>query len=319
MTAATIDAPSSEVAAPLEFVWLEITGKCQFHCTHCFARSGPQGSHGSMTADDWKRVLDQVAATGVRLVQFIGGEPTLHPALPALVEYALTLGLRAEVFSNLGHVTDELWEVFRRPGVSLATSYYSGNPDEHTMITQRPASYEQTRRNIARAVQYQIPIRVGIIKVLDEQDIEGARADLLALGVPEQAIGFDNVRALGRAAGIAPRHTPLGGCDAGELCGGCGDGKLAVMPDGSVTPCVMARDLELGTVTTHSITEIAELLPHARQRLIALGMPERQRTGCRPGGSGENCYPENEAFGAGCRPGGGGTNCYPENEAVRRA
>jgi hypothetical protein len=29
------------------------------------------------------------------------------------------------VFSNLVHVTDDLWEVFSQPGISLATSYYS--------------------------------------------------------------------------------------------------------------------------------------------------------------------------------------------------
>ena len=46
-----------------------------------------------MTTADWVRVLDEAAKLSVEMVQFIGGEPTLHPALPRLVEYAVRRGL----------------------------------------------------------------------------------------------------------------------------------------------------------------------------------------------------------------------------------
>lgn len=32
-----------------------------------------------MAVDDWRRVIEDGAALGVRMVQFIGGEPMLHP------------------------------------------------------------------------------------------------------------------------------------------------------------------------------------------------------------------------------------------------
>jgi MoaA/NifB/PqqE/SkfB family radical SAM enzyme len=101
----------------VSFVWLEITGKCQSECAHCYAESGPSSTHGSMTTVDWRRVIDQAAALGVSMVQFIGGEPTLHPELPGMVNHALTAGMEVEVFSNLVHVTPMLWEMFERPGV----------------------------------------------------------------------------------------------------------------------------------------------------------------------------------------------------------
>ncbi|MGH3779149.1 MAG: radical SAM protein [Pseudonocardiaceae bacterium] len=62
----------------LSFVWLEITGKCQLECVHCYADSGPQGTHGTMTTEDWVVVIGQAAALGTRMIQFIGGEPTLR-------------------------------------------------------------------------------------------------------------------------------------------------------------------------------------------------------------------------------------------------
>jgi len=82
---------------PVEFLALSITGRCQLACSHCFASSGPDGTHGTMTTDDWERLLCEAAVMGVRRVQFIGGEPTLHPGLVRLVRHAVGSGLRVEV------------------------------------------------------------------------------------------------------------------------------------------------------------------------------------------------------------------------------
>ncbi|SHF02779.1 4Fe-4S single cluster domain-containing protein [Seinonella peptonophila] len=72
----------------LRFLWLEITGRCQLECVHCYAESGPNGTHGSMSVNDWKRVIEDAASLGVSTVQFIGGEPTLHPEFISLLETA---------------------------------------------------------------------------------------------------------------------------------------------------------------------------------------------------------------------------------------
>lgn len=158
----------------LSFVWLEITGRCQLHCEHCYADSGPRGDHGSMTCADWLSVVDQAAALDVAMVQFIGGEPTLHPDLPMLVSHALECGLSVEIFSNLANVTPRLWSTFALSGVRLATSYYADGASQHDAVTTRPGSYARTKANIAEAVRRSIPIRVGIIDVRDGQRVEQA-------------------------------------------------------------------------------------------------------------------------------------------------
>jgi MoaA/NifB/PqqE/SkfB family radical SAM enzyme len=63
-------------ARPIRFLWLEITGKCQLECVHCYADSGPDGDHGTMSTADWLHVLNQARELGIRAVQFIGGEPS---------------------------------------------------------------------------------------------------------------------------------------------------------------------------------------------------------------------------------------------------
>jgi MoaA/NifB/PqqE/SkfB family radical SAM enzyme len=178
-----------------------------------------------MSVDDWRRVINEGAALGVRMVQFIGGEPTLHTDLPRLVEHALDRNVEVEVFSNLLKVTPQMWDTFARPGVRLATSYYADDASQHESITKRRGSYARTTANIAEAVRRSIPLRVGLIDVMDEQHIEQARQRLAALGVTN--VNTDRLRQVGR--GMRD-----GNPDISQLCGACARRKVAVAASGDV-------------------------------------------------------------------------------------
>ncbi|CRK60840.1 Radical SAM [Alloactinosynnema sp. L-07] len=230
------------------FVWLEITGKCQLSCSHCYADSGPQGTDGAMTPDNWGSVIDQAVGLGTEMVQFIGGEPTLHRALPDLVGRALGRGLQVEVFSNLVHVPTSLWEVFTQPGVSLATSYYADSADQHESITKGRGSYGRTKANIIEALRRSIPLRVGVIDVLDGQRVEQAREELAALGVTGE-VRVDHLRQVGR--GIRKQQPSLS-----QLCGHCAQDKIAVSATGDVWPCVFSRWLPVGNVRHDALADI---------------------------------------------------------------
>ncbi|MFF4529194.1 radical SAM/SPASM domain-containing protein [Streptomyces sp. NPDC001407] len=236
-------------ALPLrpQFAWLEITGVCNLKCWHCYASSSPQGDHGTMTPADWFRVINELASTGVRDVQFIGGEPTMHPELPAFIRHALSKGMWVEVFSNLTHVKDELWEVFKLPKVRLAVSYYSDWSSDHDDVTQTKGSHKLTRANVEKAEQLGIPTRGSVIRVLQDQRGKEAETDLLQIGIRD--VRTDRLRPFGRGAdGKAP--------DIKKLCGKCGRGKIAIGPDGDVWPCVFARWMTIGNVHEGSVEDI---------------------------------------------------------------
>lgn len=277
----------------LEFVWLEITGRCQLECVHCYADSGPAGDHGRMGLGDWQRVIEQVADLGVPTVQFIGGEPTLHDGLPKLVDHALARGLAVEVYTNLVKVSSRLWDCFAQPSVSLATSWYSDDPDEHAAITQRPTQ-ERTGANIAEAVRRSIPIRVGIVDILDDQRVEQAHSALVELGVTE--IGYDRLRGVGRGTHGSSR-------DASQLCGQCAHGNLAVSFTGQVWPCVFARWLPVGDVLTMPLREVVFGQQLAR---VSAGLDtEFAGRPCVPNMCDPQCGP---SCSPACRPAG---NCRP--------
>ncbi|MFE2075274.1 radical SAM protein [Streptomyces misionensis] len=237
----------SVAQSPLKFAWLEVTGLCNENCTHCYADSGPKGTHGAMTVQDWVNVLDQLADMGTLDVQFIGGEPTLYPNLPQLIEHARGRGLGIEVFSNMTHIGENLWDAFQRCGVKLATSYYSDDSEEHDQVTQLRGSHRKTRANIQKALDLGIPLRGGVVATRQGQRVQQAVQDLTGLGV--QQVGGDRIRAFGRASqGAAPTIK--------DLCGHCAHEKCAILPDGSVSPCVLGRFLSMGNVLNTPLAEI---------------------------------------------------------------
>src|SRR5215469_1885334 len=261
-----------------------------------------------MARTDWEAVLDQAAQAGVQLVQFIGGEPTLHPDLPYLVRYALSTGIQVEVFSNLVHITPAVWKVFSLPGVRLATSYYSDNRDQHKQVTGRN-TYSRTKANIAEAVRRGIRIRVGIIDVRDGQRTAQAEAELRELGVT--SIGLDRIRALGRGGGT---------CDVGQLCGACGQGVAAVSPTGEVWPCVMSRWMPAGSVREETLADI--VTSQTWYDLVATIPETRGAVACYPMTelpSDERCHPTAVGTTGRCPPFmDAESRCHPSMEADDR-
>jgi MoaA/NifB/PqqE/SkfB family radical SAM enzyme len=269
-------------ASPIHRLWAELTGNCQLACVHCYADSGPSKGHGRMAAADWMRVVDDAKALGVSMVQFIGGEPTMHPQFPAILRHAIHAGIEVEVYSNLVHVTDEVWDLLRAPRASLAFSYYSADSRQHNAVTLR-SSHAATRRNVAKAVEFGIPIRAGVIDAGTGQ-VPGAEADLRALGVTRIAV--DRIRAIGRGGGNNPA----------ELCGRCGKGVAAIGPDGDVWPCIFSRWMPVGNVMTTPLSEI--LTSRAMADAVAAIPPQRARA----------CDPEAE-----CSPGSPPSSCQPRS------
>lgn len=297
------EAPARTTPDAVTFLELEITGRCQLTCSsHCYAQAGPTNGHGTMTAEDWRRVIDESVQLGVETVQFIGGEPTMHPDFAALVEYALNAGLGVQVFSNLYRVRQEHWELFAHPRVGLGSSYYSDDPTEHDEITGRKGSHDSTRANILEAVRRGIPVKVGIIHMREGQRTEEARAEMEALGV--KRVHVDRVRAVGNAA-----RTPVIP-SMSELCGRCADGKAAVLPDGTVTPCVLGRFLPAGSVKTGRLAAVFAGQQWAR---VAASIPRRRSSSCVP----DTCTPKEDScqpspgIVTGCNPDSDGSDCSP--------
>lgn len=290
----------------LDFIWLELTGRCNLECVHCYADSGPERplSEG-MEFEDWIGALDEAAALGCRKVQFIGGEPTLYPGLPRLIEHARGIGYEQVcVYTNGTHFTEALKTVFVAHKVSLAFSVYGASGEVHDQITQRGGSFEKTDRAIRWAVEAGLAVRAGVVEMdANAHDMPRTRRMLDEAGV--HAVNVDRLRGLGRGAGERPPQRKLK-----ELCGRCGNGKVCVSVSGEIYPCVFARFAALGQIKDGGLGAAFGGTPlrEFREALIDSHGVAR-KTGLRA----SNCSPEEPA--GDCNPEKPAGDCNPEKPA----
>lgn len=84
---------------------VEITDQCNLSCPTCYAGSSPSyGRH--RTLDEVKKMLDAVVANEREpdVVQISGGEPTLHPQLFEILDYAKSLPIKHLMLNTNGIV-----------------------------------------------------------------------------------------------------------------------------------------------------------------------------------------------------------------------
>jgi hypothetical protein len=237
-------------SSPVEFLWVELTNQCNLQCSHCYADSGPAtSSRDTMTSAQYRQVIVDAYSAGCRQIQFIGGEPTLNPQLPSLIEFCSDLGYAfIEVFTNLTRLSDDLLTCFKRNGVHVATSVYGSRAEVHDAVTHRLGSFSSTVNNMRRLLQAKIPIRAGIIEMAENAGETQSTVRFLAnLGI--EKIGTDRARHFGRGA-------DTGNPDMRELCGKCAGNILCVGWDGEISPCIMSKAWSVGSLLDQPFMEL---------------------------------------------------------------
>lgn len=83
-----------------------ITSECNMNCPICCRFM----ENGALTLEEKFQVIDLVSMTGIRKLNFAGGEPLLDPHILDLLEYSHSSGLKTALSTNGTLLTDELIE-----------------------------------------------------------------------------------------------------------------------------------------------------------------------------------------------------------------
>lgn len=242
----------SSTSNTLDFLWLELTNRCNLQCVHCYTESHPHsGDRDLLTAQDYDRLMREAYDLGCHKLQFIGGEPQLNRDFQKLLVTANEIGFEfIEVFSNLTQLKEETLCYAADNGICFATSVYSDQPEAHDAITRVKSSHARTIGNLKRLIDKGIETRAATIVIdQDRASVKRTKRFLSKLGVTH--VSSAEVREFGRGEEIVARPAQLEG-----LCGHCWRGKLCVAPDGAAYPCVMARQWPVGNVLEMSLAGI---------------------------------------------------------------
>lgn len=305
----TVDAPAASPSLPdvrdqvmehcmtekqLFSAALELTYRCNERCLHCYIDDPEAGTGpGELTLAEYRDLLDQLRELGCLNVLLTGGEVLVRSDFLEIAEYAASLGMLVDIFTNGLGLTGDVFDRIKalRPN-SLSYSLYGGSARVHDGITQVPGSFERTLRAVMMTKC--AGIDTYIKTVVMKQDLDSLEALLQwgrRLGVPVTA-GFavldthtgrsarpyqlEDLADFRRALDLLERYQPSGSfagikrSPADRVCS-AGRCSLGIDPWGEVRPC-MSLPVRLGNIRETSLRQIWENAPALEKlRRVTMG------------------------------------------------
>jgi len=242
----------------LEFMWLELTEKCNQKCLHCYASAGEFVQTRELSVAKWEEVMGEGSVLGCRRLQFIGGEPLLFRGIFDLAQAASDLNYEfIEIFTNGTLLDENKIEKIKELGIHVAISLYSIVPEIHDTVTQVPGSFQKTFKALEMLREAKIPTRIGIVVMKQNEDTAlETRRRLQEMRFND--VGIDVLRPTGRGSCnyLLPKDEiiqtwalmtkPDFSVNEEEFYrnqhwNSCWAGKIAITADGGIMPCIFAR------------------------------------------------------------------------------
>ena len=132
-------------------VW-NTTKACNLSCDHCYVAADTDRAPGELTTSEGKRLLEQLAAYGVPVVLFSGGEPLVREDLAELVGYATDLGLRAVLSTNGTLLTAERARALAAAGLSYAGVSVDGRRETNDAFRGQRGAFDAAVRGMEAAM-----------------------------------------------------------------------------------------------------------------------------------------------------------------------
>ncbi|MCP4231408.1 MAG: radical SAM protein [bacterium] len=266
-------------------VLAEITDNCNARCRHCYF--GPEHVGRDLPHAFWDGVFRQLADLSTFSLTISGGEPLLHPELPAILKSADAYNFSYRLYSNGLAMTETLADAFAASKILLiGISLNSADEEINDAFFGVPGAFEKAIAAIEMLRERDVRVEIKNSLTRDNwPTIERTEALAEELGCKFEYGAFISAEVSGDLTPLDLRLTDdqlieymeyqyrdveYGGddipdetCDADEQmidvlsrifpCG-AGRSAMVVAADGLVYPCVMVRE-EMGDATETPLAE----------------------------------------------------------------
>ena len=128
-------------------VW-NVTRACNLHCIHCYARADERRHEKELSHEEGLAVLDDLAAFGVPVVLFSGGEPLMRSDLVDLARYAVDKGMRAVISTNGTLIDKAMAGRLRDVGLSYVGVSLDGTEEINDRFRGRKGAFRSAMEGI---------------------------------------------------------------------------------------------------------------------------------------------------------------------------
>jgi len=164
-------------------VW-NVTRRCNLRCVHCYAHAREEAGADELTTEQGKVLIDDLAAFGVPVVLFSGGEPLARKDLPELAAYAVGKGMRAVISTNGTLITASMARTLKEIGLSYVGISLDGMQEVNDRFRAVPGAFRGALDGIrnCQAAGIKVGLRFtinrfnvleipSIFKLIEEMDI----------------------------------------------------------------------------------------------------------------------------------------------------
>lgn len=146
---------------PFLAIW-EVTQSCDLACKHCRAAAQPIAHPDELSNAEGKNLIDQIAAMGVPIFVFTGGDPLKRKDVFELIQYAAGKGVQVALTpSATPLLTREAIFKLKEAGlVRLGISLDGSTPEIHDAFRGLSGAWARTIQAIEWANEAGIPIQV---------------------------------------------------------------------------------------------------------------------------------------------------------------
>jgi len=140
-------------------VW-NMTRRCNLKCIHCYSNSADIDYPDELTAEEGKKLIDDLAAFGSPVILFSGGEPLMRKDLSDLAQYARDKGMRAVISTNGTLITKEIAAKLQKVGLSYVGVSLDGLEKTHDRFRGKKGAFAAAIEGIRNCRE--AGIKVGI-------------------------------------------------------------------------------------------------------------------------------------------------------------
>jgi sulfatase maturation enzyme AslB (radical SAM superfamily) len=136
-------ATSTEKHVPLVVSW-NVTRKCNLKCSHCYINAASTDCKDELTAEEGKRLIDQICEVSHPLLILSGGEPLLRKDIYEIIQYGTQKGLYMGLGSNGTLIDNAVAKKLKEAGIkTVSISLDSHIPENHDNFRGVKGSWEK--------------------------------------------------------------------------------------------------------------------------------------------------------------------------------
>ncbi len=136
------------------------TNQCNMFCDHCYRDAGEKVEN-ELTTQEAKKMLQEIARAGFKIMIFSGGEPLMRDDIVELVSYAKNLGLRPVFGTNGTLITKDLAQSLKDAGaMGMGISLDSMDPAKHDKLRKYEGAWEEAVQGMKNCKEVGLPFQI---------------------------------------------------------------------------------------------------------------------------------------------------------------